>query len=308
MIYIGVDGGGSKTALAAYEDGKLIATARVGAINYNFIGVESAVTHLLQGVEALSLPRERIGAIGIGDPSIDDTAPTAPDSPTEQFVTALRDALGIPVYVRSDAYMTLFGLTSGRERAVLMLSGTGAMGIAEDANGAIRVAGGWGRLSGDEGSGYYIAVEGLKAALQFADGIAADTALLRAALMHFGASEPRALIGIFYGEDEVDVASFARAVADCAQAGDTVAQGILLRAAAYLAAYTCRLLSDSGATLVGVYGSVICQNATVRGEFERLVREAYPDVRIVQPTVLPEAAAADYAKMLHSKEETHEHH
>ena len=85
MIYIGVDGGGSKTALAAYEDGALLATARVGAINYNFIGVEAAAAHLIEGVQALGLPLEDIAAIGIGDPSIDDAAPTSPDSPTARF-------------------------------------------------------------------------------------------------------------------------------------------------------------------------------------------------------------------------------
>ena len=142
MIYIGVDGGGSKTALAAYEDGALLATARVGAINYNFIGVEAAAAHLIEGVQALGLPPESIAAIGIGDPSIDDAAPTSPDSPTARFAAAVTAALGVPVYLRSDAYMTLFGLTGGRESAVLMLSGTGAMGIAEDASGNIHIAGG----------------------------------------------------------------------------------------------------------------------------------------------------------------------
>lgn len=301
MIYIGVDGGGTKTALAAYEDGALLATARTGAINYNFIGVESAVAHLLQGVDALGLPRERIAAIGIGDPSIDDTAPTSPDSPTAHFAQALACALGVPVYIRSDAYMTLFGLTGGRERAVLMLSGTGAMGIAEHADGSVSVAGGWGRLSGDEGSGYYIATEGIKAALQASDGIAPRTALTGAALGHFGVNEPRELIGVFYGEDEVDIASFSAAVAVCAAQGDRVARSILLRAAKFLSAYTCRLLKVSGAALVGVYGSVICQNATVRGEFERLVRQKHPHVRICEPSVLPEEAAADYAKKLHEQ-------
>ena len=301
MIYIGVDGGGSKTALAAYEDGALLATARVGAINYNFIGVEAAAAHLIEGVQALGLPLEDIAAIGIGDPSIDDAAPTSPDSPTARFAAAVTAALGVPVYLRSDAYITLFGLTGGRECAVLMLSGTGAMGIAEDASGNIHIAGGWGRLTGDEGSGYFIATEGIRAALQAADGIAPETTLTAAALRHFGASEPRALIGVFYGEDEVDIASFAVAVAACAEAGDAVAQGILLRAADYLAAYTCRLLSDSGASLVGVYGSVICQNATVRDAFERQVLARYPNVRICEPTVLPEAAAAEYAKKLHSQ-------
>ena len=301
MIYIGVDGGGSKTALAAYEDGNLLATAKVGAINYNFIGVQAATENLLEGVAALHLPRERIAAIGIGDPSIDDTVPASDSTPTGQFVAAVSRALGVPVYLRSDAYMTLFGLTGGRECAVLMLSGTGAMGIAGDTDGTVWVAGGWGRLTGDEGSGYYIASEGIRAALQAFDGIAPDTALCAAVLQHFGAHEPRELIGVFYGEDEVDIASFATAVDACARAGDAVARKILLRAASYLAAYTCNLLQKSGATLVGVYGSVLCQNAIVRAEFERLVGEQYPDVRICEPTVLPEAAAADYAQKSHTQ-------
>lgn len=301
MIYIGVDGGGTKTALAAYEDGVCLAKARVGAINYNFIGTQAAAAHLIQGVRALGVPLAQVAAIGVGDPSIDDAAPTSPDTPTGRFAAAVQDALGVPVYLRSDAYMTLFGLTGGRECAVLMLSGTGAMGICEDAAGVVRVAGGWGRLTGDEGSGYYIATEGIRAALQAADGIAAETALTEAACRHFGVREPRELIGVFYGEDEVDIASFSAAVAACAQAGDAIAQGILMRAAAYLSAYTCRLIQDSGAGLVGVYGSVICQNATVREEFERLVKARYPDVRICEPTVLPEAAAADYAQKRHAQ-------
>ncbi len=301
MIYIGVDGGGSKTALAAYEDGKLLATEKVGAINYNFIGVQAAAQNLLEGVAALHLPRERIAAIGIGDPSIDDTVPASDSTPTGQFIAAVSRALGVPVYLRSDAYMTLFGLTGGRECAVLMLSGTGAMGIAGDTDGTVWVAGGWGRLTGDEGSGYYIASEGIRAALQTFDGIAPDTALCAAVLQHFGRDEPRELIGVFYGEDEVDIASFATAVDACARAGDAVARKILLRAASYLAAYTCKLLQKSGATLVGVYGSVLCQNAIVRAEFERLVGEQYPGVRICEPTVLPEAAAADYAQKSHTQ-------
>ena len=301
MIYIGVDGGGSKTALAAYEDGRLLARTRVGAINYNFIGVQAATENLLEGVAALHLPRERIAAIGIGDPSIDDTVPASDSTPTGQFIAAVSRALGVPVYLRSDAYMTLFGRTGGRECAVLMLSGTGAMGIAGDTDGTVWVAGGWGRLTGDEGSGYYIASEGIRAALQTFDGIAPDTALCAAVLQHFGTDEPRELIGVFYGEDEVDIASFATAVDACARAGDAVARKILLRAASYLAAYTCKLLRKSGATLVGVYGSVLCQNAIVRAEFERLVGEQYPDVRICEPTVLPEAAAADYAQKSHTQ-------
>ncbi len=301
MICIGVDGGGSKTALAAYENGTLLAAARVGAMNYNFIGVDAAVAHLIEGVHALGVPTDRIAAIGIGDPSIDDGVPLGENTPTARFLAAVQRALGVPVYLRSDAYMTLFGLTGGCESAVLMLSGTGAMGIAENAAGRIAVAGGWGRLTGDEGSGYYLATAGIRAALQAADGIAPKTLLTDAALRHFGVSSPRELIGVFYGEDEVDIAAFATAVDACARAGDEVAHGILLRAAHYLAAYAARLLDWSGATRLGVFGSVLCQCTIVRDEFERLIREHAPAVQICEPSVLPERAAADYAKKLYEQ-------
>lgn len=295
MIYIGVDGGGTKTALAAFRDGALISSARSGALNYNFIGVEQAVAHLIEGVRALQLPADEIAAIGIGDPSIDDGVPSDADSPTTQFAQAVEDALRCPVYIRSDAYMTLFGLTGGSKTAVLMLSGTGAMGIAENDEGKIMVAGGWGRLTGDEGSGYYIALEGIKAALHAADGIAPYTSLTDAALCHFGVSSPRALTAVFYAEPTSDIAAFATAVAACAEAGDATAKQILSDAARYLAAYTARLVQWSDAQLVGVYGSVICQNRTVREEYEKVLKAQFPALTITEPSVAPEHAAALYA-------------
>ena len=103
MIYIGVDGGGTKTALAAYKDGALVAQTKSGAMNYNFIGVARAAEHLIAGVRALTLPPEDIAAIGIGDPSIDDAAPANDNSLTAQFVRQVTQTLGIPVYtVRLD--------------------------------------------------------------------------------------------------------------------------------------------------------------------------------------------------------------
>lgn len=296
MVYIGVDGGGTKTALAAYENGELIASSRVGACNYNFIGVDAAVKNLVGGIASLGISLDRVGAVGFGDPSIDDVVPDGVYTPTAQFLKQAEAAIGVPVFIRSDAYMTLFALSGGEEPAVLMLSGTGSMGIAEDATGKTTIVGGWGRLTSDEGSGYFIALEGIKAALQAADGIAPATSLTDAVVDYFGVNSPRELIGVFYGEKAPDIAAFSRVVAECAIGGDNVANEILLRAAAFLAAYTLRLIEISGARLVGVYGSVLCNDKLVRKEFERLVLEKYPDIRLCEPSISPENAAAIYAQ------------
>ena len=131
--------------------------------------------------------------------------------------------MGVPVFLRSDAYITLFGLTGGLEPAVLQLAGTGAMAISQDRERNVEVAGGWGRLTGDEGSGYYIAMEAIKAALQAADQIAPATMLTGKLLEFFGVQSPRELIPVFYGESEPEFAAFSKIVDECAQQGDQTA-------------------------------------------------------------------------------------
>jgi len=293
-VYIGVDGGGTKTALGVYdESGNCLASTVCPPLNYHFVGVDAALSNLKQGIEALCVPIECVAAVGIGDPSLDDVSE---GDAAARFAARVRDMLGVPVFIRSDAYMTLFGLTHGEFPGVLVISGTGAMALAEDAHGHISVAGGWGRLTGDEGSGYFIGLQSLRAALHAADGIATPTALTDAALRYFGCETPRALIDIFYGEIEPDIAGFSRVAAECADAGDRKATEILHEATGYLVDYTSVLIEKSGAATVGVYGSVLCRNQMVRDEFEYLLKLRYPGIRVAEPPVSAQCAAAMYAK------------
>ena len=295
MIFVGADGGGTGTTLAAYENGIWIAEAEAGPLNYRFIPPEEAVRHFTEGMAALGLNPGTVAAVGIADPSLDDEA-EAGDEAAARFYGLLREKLACPVFGRSDAYITLFGLTGGEGPGVLLISGTGAMGIAENEQGEIRTAGGWGRLTGDEGSGYYIAVGGIRAAAQAADGIAPATGLTEALLKRVGASSPRELIPILSGDPEPDIASFARDVADCAGGGDEEAVRILLDAAGWLARYAEVLVRWSGCRRVGIWGSVLVKNAMVREAFERELRERLGDAEIVIPPIPAEEAAARYAE------------
>lgn len=306
MILVGVDGGGTKTAAAAYEDGRLLRKAAAGPMNYNYIGIEAAAGNLLEAIRALEIPLEKIAAVGIGDPSIDEGMPEG--KLFRQFAEAIRQKVGIPVFIRSDAYITLFGLTGGRMSSVLTLSGTGAMSIAENAAGEILTVGGWGRLTGDEGSGYFIAQEAIRAALMAADGVGPETALTRAVMEYFNVSTPRELIHVFYGEHCPEIAGFAKIAAHCADEGDDRALMILSEAAKYLAAYTSRLITWSESRTVGVYGSVICKNRIVRREFERLLHERFEPIRIIEPPVSATGAAALYAGMMLEKTEKENGH
>jgi len=294
MYYIGVDGGGTKTALSLIdENGNKVSAALSGPLNYNFVGVEKAVSNLKDGIEKLGIGDRKISAIGIGDPSIDEVSY---NPKSKEFLSRVREIVDCPIYIKSDAYMTLYGLTEGKMSGVLLISGTGVMAIGEDKDKKVHVAAGWGRLTGDEGGGYYIGLSGLRAALKMADGIGRETILLNAALKHFGVKEPRELTAKLYGENAPDMAGFAASVAKCADKGDAVAKSILEETARVLADYAGVLMEKCDTNTLGVYGSVICKNEIVRKTFEGLIRERNPQVEIKELTVSAEESAALYAK------------
>ena len=113
---------------------------------------------------------------------------------------------------------------------VAVVAGTGSMAFARGADGRTARAGGWGPLLGDEGSGYAIALAGLRAAARAADGRAAATPLTDRLLAAFGLTRPEELIGVVYrGGDRAALAALAPVVLEAADAGDAVAAEIASR-------------------------------------------------------------------------------
>ena len=81
---------------------------------------------------------------------------------------------------------------------VAVVAGTGSMAFARGTDGRTARAGGWGPLLGDEGSGYALALSGLRAAARAADGRAQATLLTDRLLAACGLSRPEDLVGIVY--------------------------------------------------------------------------------------------------------------
>ena len=94
----------------------------------------------------------------------------------------------------------------------------------------IRVhAGGWGALLGDEGSGYDIALRGIRAELVAHDGSGPETALSRTLLAELGIKEWAEIVGRVYrgGLDRPALASLAPSIMCCAEGGDRVAIAVI---------------------------------------------------------------------------------
>ena len=161
MRYLGIDGGGSKTAFLLVDDYyNEICHLQSGPSNYLSVGGEAAKEAITQGVSRLT-ERPNIvcgGFAGAG----------RPDSVT--FYRELLQSL-IPeaqVIIESDAFIASIGAI-GIDPGVLLIAGTGSIVIGRDKERSMFRVGGWGPYFGDEGSGFWIGREAVRAALRSID-------------------------------------------------------------------------------------------------------------------------------------------
>ena len=179
---------------------------------------------------------------------------------------------------------------------MLIISGTGAIGAAIDRAGKKHIAGGWGYLLYDEGSGFAIGMGAIKSAVRdFERGVAAP--LEEAVKAHFNVNDLRAIVPVIYAEGFLpsSIASLAKEVSKIAEAGDAEAQRILKDAAGELAALVFSLILQAKGALDGapvyVYGSILQKCQIVKNEFERLVHERYSDTLIASPRLTAECGS-----------------
>ncbi len=127
------------------------------------------------------------------------------------------------VAVTSDAVTAHAGALGG-DPGVVLTAGTGAVVTAVDPTGRFTRIDGWGPLLGDEGSGGWIGLQGLRAALRGHDGRGPDTTLAAAAADQYG---PLDTLPTLFGDHENHArlaAAFAPAVAAAAAADEVAAE------------------------------------------------------------------------------------
>lgn len=267
-LFLGVDGGGSRctAVLLAGLPGDLreLGRGHGGPANAVAAGFTTAAANVDAALDAAfaaaGLARSPVGAAclglaGAGAPQIAD-----------QWIAWARDrGLAARVEVLPDGLPALTD-TGG----LLVISGTGSIVWGRRADGGLERCGGRGGLVGDEGSGWSIAIAGLRAALHMADGWGGETSLLARALARFGvdaaADLPATLAPLASRRDAI--AAFAKDVAVAAAAGDDEARRILAVAAADLgrqALAVGRRIGVRGGTYpLHVAGGVLCHVSAVR--------------------------------------------
>ena len=140
------------------------------------------------------------------------------------------------ILITDDPDIALAGALSG-EPGVVVISGTGSIAFGRNARGETARVGGWGFIYGDEGSGFDIARQGLRAIMREYENWGGHTILTPAYLEATAAADPFELLHLFYKPEwpRSRVAQLARLVDRAAEEGDPIAIGILHQAAHQLA-------------------------------------------------------------------------
>jgi N-acetylglucosamine kinase-like BadF-type ATPase len=160
------------------------------------------------------------------------------------------------------------------EPGVVVISGGGTVAYGRAADGRSFRAGGWGHLLGDEGSGYWIGLEAIKAALRSKAGVIPKTRLEEQVSRRLGVvGEKDLLRQVRYGVvAHSDITGLAPMVVQEGQAGDEAALRILDTAAGHLADLVAAVMRELGRLPVYLSGGV--SNApTMKERLERCLIE-----------------------------------
>ncbi|HEX8617183.1 MAG TPA: BadF/BadG/BcrA/BcrD ATPase family protein [Thermoanaerobaculia bacterium] len=295
--FIGVDGGASKTAaLVVDEKGNALGRGLAGGSNHLRVGIEEATRNVERAVNIALVE----AGIAIRNVEYAYCGIAGSDHPVhrQNVIDSLR--IFFPrgnFIVDTDARIALTGAV-GFGAGIVIISGTGSVAFGRNAAEEESRAGGWGPTLGDEGSGFWIAREGLSAIVRAHDGRGFATKMTELLCDNYDMCSPDELPRFVYAATTHvdDIARYGKLVIHAAQAGDVVAQEILARGGSELAECVLAIarklhMTDSEFPVAYVGGAFHAGELLLNPMRLRLLRDA-PGASLLPPKHAPVEGAA----------------
>jgi N-acetylglucosamine kinase-like BadF-type ATPase len=304
MMYLGVDGGGTKTALCLVDEGGHVAAQTQAPSCYYFAeGIDLVGRVLKEGIEEVceqaSVTPADIRYAFFGLPTYGEVSV---DIPTLDAIPA--EVLGHSRYACDNDMVCGWAGSLGGVDGINVVSGTGSITYGERLGQGVRV-GGWGDLFGDEGSAYWISIKGLNAFTRMSDGRLPVGPLHETLRTHLELAADLDLVDIVLNRwqgGRSEIAALSRVVVKAAESGDECAAQILSEAADELASLvdTTRRILDFGPkekVPVSYSGGVFSVRSIVDG-FEASLEDLHDRYELRKPLHSPVIGAAIYAARL----------
>ncbi|MGN6278350.1 MAG: N-acetylglucosamine kinase [Sphingomonas sp.] len=303
-VYLGVDGGGTKTEFVAIDDVGTVVARQIEGTTYHLqVGLDGAVRALDAGITCicaqLDIEPADLAYVFFGLPAFGEDAVIDPKL-DEQCARLL----GHNRYRCGNDMICGWAGSLACADGINLVAGTGSIGYGERRGKAARV-GGWGEIFSDEGSAYWIAIQGLNAFTRMSDGRLPKGPLHEAFRRRLDLAEDLDICARVMGEQGLardQIAALAPVVAEAVAAGDPAAAAIHDRAADELAAIAEALRSelDFGAdetVSLSWSGGGLANDPSIRGRLEARLG-AIGAYQIVEPLHSPAYGAALYAAHL----------
>ncbi len=295
-IFLGIDGGGSKTSCIIGDESYVLGTGEGGASNVLRVGEakarEAIADAVRQACAAAHVQPKQIlrSCVGVAGGARPETTQIIRRIVSEQ-VTGEVEVVGDMVIAMEAA--------SGVGPGVIVIAGTGSIAYGRNEAGQTARAGGWGFAISDEGSGHWIGVKAVSAAMRAFDQ-GETTALLDSAMKTWGLSSREQLIMAANASPPPDFAGLLPSVLSANEADDPAAHDILAQAGAELAALAkivlARLFDARAAAPVAMSGGVFRNSPLIRQVFYNNLRLDYAKA-VVNPTVVdPVKGALEIAR------------
>jgi len=298
---IGFDCGATKTECALADiEGNIICSANGKPSNYLVIGVDNAARNILSLLDKfkneLDFTQAEIEKVVIG------AAGAGRKEDAERLLKAVTDSASVKgiifksITVVSDSQIALEGAFP-KKHGCILIAGTGSIIYGKDKEGNVFRAGGFGRLIGDEGSGYSIGRKALKAAAEFFDGRGEKTLIVKLIAEKFFIKTPDDLISKVHKEN-FDIASVAQIVLTAAKEGDKIALNILAEESNQLIELIKAMMKkmNTGELNVSTAGSLISNNNVYSDLLLKKIKTYLPSVKVINAEHSPVEGAIIIAK------------
>jgi glucosamine kinase len=286
-LFLAIDAGGTKTRCLLADESKVLARATAGSIKLMRVGEAEASSRLQAMLTEVSL------AAGVALSETSQTciglAGLTIEAVREWAKREIGQSVGGNLLLAGDEEIALDGAFRGNP-GILIIAGTGSNVLGRAADGAMYHAGGWGPALGDEGSGYWIGHEALRAGF-WAKDRGVSTNLLTEIGEFWGAKSLGEIVEMANARPGPDFPALAPVVVRCAEAGDELASAVLERAGIELAeqvALVALKMQESGsqAQIQAAYtGSVLEHISLVRSAMVKALKTSSPDVEVVEGAV-----------------------
>lgn len=283
-LYLAIDAGGTKTTCLLADDKHVLARASTGSIKLMRVTESQASARLRAmlsevsfsaGASLADVTRTCMGLAGL---SIQAVRQWATDE--------LTDVVGGDLLLCGDEEIALDGAFQGGP-GILAIAGTGSNFIGRAADGTLYHVGGWGPAIGDEGSGFWIGQEAIRAGF-WAKDRDIGTSLLAEISEFWRTHSIGELVEKANERPGPDFSALTPVVVKCAEAGDDLAIAVLERAGAEIAeqvALVAVKMSESGdhpEIGVAFTGSVIEHIPIVRQSMIAALKSSTPHAKVLE--------------------------